>query len=83
MVYVLSQLREHEMGYLTYELKLSIVEHGDTIYLDIRVTSTWIIGIQKASILSWVELVTLFLDWNLIMTWSYMWHLQGHESLFS
>ena len=79
----LSQLRKRELNYLTCYLELSIVEHGDTIYLDIRVTSTWIIGIQKASILSWVELVTLFLDWNLIMTWSYMWHLQGHESIFS
>ena len=56
--------RKHEMEHLTYDLELSIVEHGGTIYLDITVTSTWIVGIQKASILSWVELVTLSLDWN-------------------
>ena len=27
--------RKHEMGHLTHDLELSIVEHGDAIYLDI------------------------------------------------
>jgi len=28
--------RKHEMEHLTYDLELSIVKHGDTIYLGIK-----------------------------------------------
>ena len=37
--------RKQEMEHLMYDLELSIVKHGATIYLDIKVTSRWVIRI--------------------------------------
>ena len=37
--------RKHEMEHLTYDLELSIVKHGGTIFLDVKVTSRWVIRI--------------------------------------
>jgi len=34
--------RKHEMEHLMYDLELSIVKYGSTIFLDIKVTSKWI-----------------------------------------
>ena len=45
--------RKHEMEHLTYDLELSIVEHGGTIYLDVKVTSRRITRVYMASSLSW------------------------------
>ena len=34
--------RKHEMKHLTYDLELSIMEHGSAIFWGIKVTSKWI-----------------------------------------
>ena len=45
--------RKHEMEDLRYDLGLSSVEHGGTIYLGIKVMSRRITRIYRTSSLSW------------------------------
>ena len=45
----LSQLRKHELNYLTCYLELSIVEYGDVVYLDVKVISRRITSVGVSS----------------------------------
>ena len=49
----LSQLRKRELNYLTSYLKLPIVEHESTIFLEVQVTSRRITRIYRTSSLRW------------------------------
>ena len=49
MAYVLSQVRKHELNYLTCYLELSIVEYGDVVYLDVKVISRRITSVGVSS----------------------------------
>jgi hypothetical protein len=40
-----SQLRKCVLDYPTYGVELSMVEHENTIFSDVRVTSMWIVTI--------------------------------------
>ena len=49
----LRQLRKRELNYLTCYLGLSIIEHGSTIFLEVKVTPRRITRIYRTSSLRW------------------------------
>ena len=61
--------RKHEMEHLKYDLESSIVEHGGTIYLGIKVISRRITRIYTTSSLRWSWACDILVGMKWIMTW--------------
>jgi len=65
----LSQLRKCELNYPTYYLELSIVKHGSTIFLEVKVSSSRITRIYRTSSLRWSWACDILIGMKLVITW--------------
>jgi len=77
----LSQLRKRELNYLTSYLKLPIVEHESTIFLEVQVTSRRITRIYRTSSPSWSSACDIFVGMKIEHDLKKCYHLEKQKSL--
>ena len=77
----LSQLRKRELNYLTSYLKLTIVEHESTIFLEVQVTSRRITRIYRTSPPSWSWACDIFVGMKIEYDLEKWYHLEKQKSL--
>ena len=77
----LSQLRKRELNYLTSYLKLTIVEHESTIFLEVQVTSRRITRIYRTSPPSWSWACDIFVGMKFEYDLEKWYHLEKQKSL--